>query len=117
MEGGTAAHLMKSYINSRSRFRQDGTSSNYSDAWFVGYTSDMVTAVWVGNKKGAISLGEAARAVCCRRASGVRYAAGVYRDYKPDAFIVPEAESTRETICLDFGTRTSRAGPVSQGGG
>lgn len=26
-----------------------GTSSSYRDAWFVGYTSQMVTSVWVGN--------------------------------------------------------------------
>ena len=25
-----------------------GTSQNYRDAWFVGYTPDLVTAVWVG---------------------------------------------------------------------
>jgi membrane peptidoglycan carboxypeptidase len=25
-----------------------GTTSNYGDAWFVGYTPDLVTAVWVG---------------------------------------------------------------------
>jgi penicillin-binding protein 1A len=25
-----------------------GTTSDYKDAWFVGYTGDFVTAVWVG---------------------------------------------------------------------
>lgn len=30
-----------------------GTSSNYRDAWFIGYTSDYVTAVWVGNDDNA----------------------------------------------------------------
>ena len=25
-----------------------GTTENYGDAWFVGYTPDLVTAVWVG---------------------------------------------------------------------
>ncbi|GAB6099157.1 PBP1A family penicillin-binding protein [Halanaerocella petrolearia] len=25
-----------------------GTTSNYSDAWFVGYTPDLVTSVWIG---------------------------------------------------------------------
>ena len=25
-----------------------GTNDNYADAWFVGYTPDLVTAVWVG---------------------------------------------------------------------
>ena len=26
-----------------------GTTSNYNDAWFVGYTPDLVAAVWIGN--------------------------------------------------------------------
>ncbi|MBP7604153.1 MAG: PBP1A family penicillin-binding protein [Spirochaetes bacterium] len=102
-EGGTAAHVMKSRKFTFPVSGKTGTSSNYSDAWFVGYTSDMVTAVWVGNKKGAISLGEG-------RAGGVlsagiwgAYAAGIYRDFQPGAFIVPEDGLTRQTICLDSG--------------
>lgn len=30
-----------------------GTSSNFRDAWFVGYTADLVTGVWVGNDDGS----------------------------------------------------------------
>lgn len=30
-----------------------GTSQNYRDAWFAGYTADLVTVVWVGNDDGA----------------------------------------------------------------
>lgn len=26
-----------------------GTSQNYRDAWFIGYTADLVTGVWMGN--------------------------------------------------------------------
>ncbi len=29
-----------------------GTSSNYRDAWFIGFTSDLVVGVWVGNDNG-----------------------------------------------------------------
>src|SRR5207248_4255672 len=29
-----------------------GTTENYGDAWFVGYTPQLVTAVWVGYPKG-----------------------------------------------------------------
>lgn len=31
---------------------KSGTSQNYRDAWFIGYTSHMVTAVWLGNDDG-----------------------------------------------------------------
>jgi len=33
-----------------------GTANDYSDAWFVGYTPDYVTAVWVGYPKGQIPM-------------------------------------------------------------
>ena len=26
-----------------------GTSQNFRDAWFIGYTPNMVTSVWLGN--------------------------------------------------------------------
>lgn len=28
-----------------------GTTNNYTDAWFVGYTPDLVTSVWIGEDK------------------------------------------------------------------
>ncbi len=33
----------------RSAAGKTGTTSDYKDAWFIGYTPDMVTGVWVGN--------------------------------------------------------------------
>ncbi|MAH84424.1 MAG: hypothetical protein CBB68_08855 [Rhodospirillaceae bacterium TMED8] len=30
-----------------------GTSQNHRDAWFIGYTADLITGVWVGNDNGA----------------------------------------------------------------
>ncbi|MEQ8319170.1 MAG: PBP1A family penicillin-binding protein [Rhodospirillales bacterium] len=30
-----------------------GTSQNYRDAWFVGYTADYISGVWLGNDDGA----------------------------------------------------------------
>jgi penicillin-binding protein 1A len=31
---------------------KSGTSQNYRDAWFIGFTSHMVTSVWLGNDDG-----------------------------------------------------------------
>ncbi len=33
-----------------------GTSQEHRDAWFVGYTPEMVTGVWVGFPQGAVSM-------------------------------------------------------------
>jgi penicillin-binding protein 1A len=32
---------------------KSGTSQNFRDAWFIGFTSHMVTSVWLGNDDGA----------------------------------------------------------------
>ena len=40
---GTAAQLPGWQVAGKT-----GTTENYGDAWFVGYTPDLVTAVWVG---------------------------------------------------------------------
>ncbi|MEI6092428.1 MAG: PBP1A family penicillin-binding protein [bacterium] len=37
-----------------------GTSSNYTDAWFIGYTPNIVTGVWVGFDDNAKTLGSGA---------------------------------------------------------
>ncbi len=34
-----------------------GTTEDHADAWFVGYTPDMVAAVWVGYPQGRVSMG------------------------------------------------------------
>lgn len=58
---GTAAGLNQAglgYIAGKT-----GTTSNYRDAWFVGYAPDLLTAVWVGFDDGTplrMSSGEAA---------------------------------------------------------
>ena len=33
-----------------------GTTNDYADAWFVGYTPELVTAVWVGYPEGRIPM-------------------------------------------------------------
>jgi penicillin-binding protein 1A len=35
--------------NGREAAGKTGTSQNYRDAWFVGYTADIICGVWVGN--------------------------------------------------------------------
>jgi membrane peptidoglycan carboxypeptidase len=58
---GTAASLNASKLSYAAG--KTGTTSNYRDAWFVGYTPDLLTAVWVGFDDGTpirVSSGEAA---------------------------------------------------------
>ncbi|MEA2237742.1 MAG: penicillin-binding protein [Thermoanaerobaculia bacterium] len=61
VQRGTASRLKRyglDYVAGKT-----GTTSDYRDAWFVGYVPDMVTSVWVGFDHGAplrLSSGEAA---------------------------------------------------------
>lgn len=87
-----------------------GTSTNHNDAWCVGYTSDMVTAVWIGNKMGAISLGRGRGGSAVAVPVWARYISGIYRNEKPLPFSYPEEEVTSETICLDSGEVAGRNG-------
>ena len=47
---GTAARI------GRPAAGKTGTTNDYGDAWFVGYTPDLVTAVWVGYPQGRIPM-------------------------------------------------------------
>ena len=52
-----------------------GTTSDYRDAWFVGYTGGFVTAVWVGKDNNTPM----------RRVTGGAAPAGIWRDYMQKA--------------------------------
>jgi penicillin-binding protein 1A len=34
-----------------------GTSSDFRDAWFIGYSGDLIAGVWVGNDDGSAMKG------------------------------------------------------------
>ncbi|MBC8000013.1 MAG: penicillin-binding protein, partial [Leptolyngbya sp.] len=50
-----------------------GTSDNSTDLWFVGFTSDMVTAVWAGNRDHSQAIG--------KKVTGGTVAAVIFRDF------------------------------------
>ncbi len=47
IEFGTGKHAKLK--NNREAAGKTGTSQNYRDAWFIGYTGDIICGVWVGN--------------------------------------------------------------------
>jgi 1A family penicillin-binding protein len=109
-EGGTAAGAFK---GSRIDFPvagKTGTSTNYNDAWFVGYTSNSVTSVWIGNKEGAISLGWGRAGGVVAAPVWVEYISSIYRGNPPGDFKKPEQGLSMETICLDSGEVAGRNG-------
>jgi penicillin-binding protein 1A len=55
--GGTGGSARWKYGFRRPAAGKTGTTNDYSDAWFVGYTPQLVAGVWVGLDDPAISLG------------------------------------------------------------
>ena len=109
-KGGTAFH---SVSNRSIRFHiagKTGTSANYNDAWFVGYTSDSVTAVWIGNKAGAISLGPGRAGGVVAAPVWASYIARIYESAPPPDFRLPESGVTKEIICIKSGKVAKRDG-------
>ena len=58
---GTAAQI------DRPAAGKTGTTNDYVDAWFAGYTPDLVAAVWVGYPQGKHPDDFGARHPCVRR--------------------------------------------------
>ena len=65
IENGTGRRAIRSGLK-RPAAGKTGTTDDYKDAWFVGYTSRLATGVWVGfddsQKKNKRSQGEGAKA-------------------------------------------------------
>ncbi len=70
-----------------------GTSQNYRDAWFVGYTPDLVTSVWVGFYKSETPM----RNVHGGRGFGGTLAAPIWAKFMKNALVgVPENDFPKQ---------------------
>lgn len=95
--GGTAAGLGRfGVLDGNEVAAKTGTTSNFSDGWFMGMTQDLIGGVWVGGEDRAIhfqsiELGQGAR--IAMPAWGL-FMQKVYADkdleYKKTKFLVPE---------------------------
>jgi penicillin-binding protein 1A len=65
-----------------------GTTDNYNDAWFVGYTPSMATSVWVGYPKALKEM----RSVHGIQVAGGTFPAQIWHDYM----------TTAHTDCTSF---------------
>ncbi|HJR19023.1 MAG TPA: PBP1A family penicillin-binding protein [Actinomycetota bacterium] len=64
-----------------------GTTQEYHDAWFVGYTPDLVTAIWVGYRKAQISM---------RNVRGITVVGGSFPSQIFRAFMNPALDGVPE---------------------
>lgn len=87
---GTAAAIGKPAAG------KTGTTDDNKDAWFVGYTPDIVTAVWIGDDTGSHSLGEV---------YGGTIPAEIWQDYMSSA----TSDESGSDFSSPSGTKQSRS--------
>lgn len=85
---GQAAQLSRGHVAGKT-----GTTQNYRDAWFVGYTDRLITGVWMGNDDNTPM----------QRVSGGRYPARLWRNYMSDAIGVDLNLRGRDADYYDAG--------------
>jgi penicillin-binding protein 1A len=101
-----------------------GTTSNYSDGWYMGMTRDLITGVWVGGDDRSIHFKTGAYGEGSKTALPIfgRYMTKVFADkdlgYKPGPFPKPGFKITKEYLaCSNTGgySGRSRADTLSAG--
>ena len=73
---GTAARLPGRQVAGKT-----GTSQEWQNAWFVGFTPQLATAVWMGSSEGNVSM----RGVGGRNVTGGSYPARIWAGYMREA--------------------------------
>lgn len=80
-----------------------GTTTNFKDAWFVGFTPDLVAAVWMGCDSQKFSLGGGQSAAVVSAPVWGSFMRDVYAFRKPGRFREPPTGITRADICAKTG--------------
>jgi len=95
-----------------------GTTSNYSDGWYMGLTKDLVSGVWVGGEDRSIHFFRSQQGEGGRMALPVfgRYMEAIYKDkklgYDYGPFPKPPTKINRKYVCYTEEPRRRRAEAV-----
>jgi penicillin-binding protein 1A len=102
VDRGTAAGLRSTFT--RPAAGKTGTTNDYTDAWFVGFTPHILAAVWVGLDDPSRSLGRGMQGARAALPIWQQFIVSVYNEmeYPADDFRVPRGITTAQ-ICEDTG--------------
>jgi len=87
-----------------------GTTTNYADAWFVGWTPQLTVAVWVGYPRGAVSMSTAYGG---SPVEGGTYPAIIWQNFMVQALSILSQEQSQYGPHRPGQTQASTAPPTS----
>ncbi|MDE7160313.1 MAG: transglycosylase domain-containing protein [Muribaculaceae bacterium] len=91
VDSGTGASLRSRYGISAQMGGKTGTTNSNSDSWFMGFTPDLVTGVWVGGEERYIHFNSMAFG------QGARAALPIYGLYMKKVYADPKLPYSQET--------------------
>jgi penicillin-binding protein 1A len=82
-----------------------GTSSDYTNAWFVGYTPDLLAAVWIGNDSQKLPIRVNGKTLSSSAAAGVwgDFMRNALKSTPVSDFIPPPGVVTGIEVCAESG--------------
>ncbi len=79
VDSGTPTYSIRNQVGFRQKAAgKTGTTQNWSDAWFCGFTSDIAAVVWMGYDRSFMTLGKGQ--------SGAGLAAPIWANFMKDAY-------------------------------
>ncbi|NQT64244.1 MAG: PBP1A family penicillin-binding protein [Candidatus Marinimicrobia bacterium] len=80
-----------------------GTTTGFTDAWYVGFTTRLSTAVWVGMDSPSISLGNGMAGSALGVPIWAQYMKAVYDslEWEREEFVVPEESVVFTNVCSE----------------
>ena len=105
--GGTGHKIRWGYRFKPAAAGKTGTTNEYADAWFIGFTPHLVAGVWVGMDDQSLSLWNrqsgavAALPLWTRFMQDVYETVDSYRDRAGEKFDYPEDLVDRQAVCGD----------------
>lgn len=101
---GTAASLRSKYDFRIPTAGKTGTTNENTDAWFIGFTPDLLAGAWVGMDDPAQSLGRGQEGSKAALPIWAEFMLEAYRvmDYPPADFRIPEGIVAAD-ICVESG--------------
>jgi penicillin-binding protein 1A len=114
VDHGTGARLRSQYGIKAEMGGKTGTTNFNSDGWFMGFTPELVTGVWVGGEERFIHFVSTAMGQGAEAALPILglYMKSVYADSQ-----LPYNQSTKFVFPKDFRECGDELGPITYGGG